>query len=184
MSVQIYKPNKNNSGCGFSFSMGYDKNNKEPIVFVSAILQYSWDSKSSRGTFMGNKEDAEKNITVKLNEFECGSIISAIKSRHEWNTFHQTSDTKTTIKFSPWDKEASIKSYDSKTKEYKTKKQIVPAFGLSISRANGNTFKMPLEPGELECLSSFLDLVLQKIYSHRINKITQSFNEDIEPFDD
>ena len=45
MSVQIYKPNKSNSGCGFSFSMGYDKNNKEPVVFVSAILQHSWDSR-------------------------------------------------------------------------------------------------------------------------------------------
>lgn len=184
MSIQIYKPNKSNSGCGFSFTMGHDKNSKEPVVFISAILQHSWDAKNHRGTFMGSKDDPQKNISVKLNEFECGAIISSIKSRHEWNTFHQTTDTKTTIKFSPWDKESSIKQYDPQSKEYTTKKQIVPAFGLSISRSKGNTFKMPLEPGELECLSNFLNVVLTRIYDYRINKITQNSSNDIEPFDD
>ena len=105
---------------------------------------------------MGSKDDPNKNITVKLNEFECGSIISAIKSRHEWNTFHQTSDTKTTIKFSPWDKEASIKTYDPKTKEYKSKKQIVPAFGLSISGPVGIHLKCHSNPESLNAYLLFL----------------------------
>ena len=33
MSLQIYKPNKSNTGSAFSFSMGYDKKTNEPTLF-------------------------------------------------------------------------------------------------------------------------------------------------------
>lgn len=183
MSLQIYKPNKNNNGCGFSFSCGQDKNSKETFVFISAILQHSWDEKNKRGTFIGSKDDPSKNITIKLNEFECGAILSAIKNRHEWNTFHKTSDSQTSIKFSPWDKKENIKTYDPSTKDFKTKSQTVPAFGLNISRPKGNSFKVPLEPGELECISSFLNTVLDSIYKKRISKLLNNHSYT-EPFDD
>ena len=36
---------------------------------------------------------------------------------------------------------------------------------------NGNlTFKISIEPGEAECLSSFLETVLGRIYKHRITR--------------
>ncbi len=78
MSIQIYKPNKNNTGFGFSFSAGVDKKTNEPVLFVNAISQYSWNNGS--GTFQGNSNNPDKTITVKFNEFECGAIINSIKN--------------------------------------------------------------------------------------------------------
>jgi hypothetical protein len=177
MSLQLYKPNKYNTGFGFSFSMGYDKTSGEPILFVSAIMQHSWDDKSRRGTFLANKEDPEKNITLKFNEFECGAIVNAVKNRFAYDTFHQFDGNKTTIKFTPWDKESKVSKFDPKTKKYTEEPQILPAFGLTIIKNGGSTFKCSLEPGEAECLSNFLQVILNKIYEFRINKNKESFSK-------
>ena len=72
MSIQIYKPNKSNTGFAFNFSMGVDKRSLEPVLFVSAIAQHSWDSKKRIGSFSESKNNPEKNINLKFNEFECG----------------------------------------------------------------------------------------------------------------
>ena len=177
MSLQLYKPNKYNSGFGFSFSMGHDKNSGEPILFVSAIMQYSWDDKARRGTFIKNKEDPEKNITLKFNEFECGSIINAVKNRFAYDTFHQFEGKKTTIKFTPWDKESKVSKFDAKTKSYKEEIQILPNFGLTIIKNGSSTFKCSLEAGEAECLSRFLETILTRIYNFRIEKNIESFSK-------
>jgi len=175
MSIQIYKPNKNNTGFGFSFSIGRDKKSGEPVLFTNAIAQYSWNNGS--GTFQGNSSNPEKTVTVKFNEFECGAIISAITNRYEWATFHKSGDSKTTIKLTPWDKVATIKSYDSKTKDFVESKQTIPAFGFTISKSGGTSFKLSLEPGECTCIVTFLKGLLDRIYRHRFDK---SYTE---PFD-
>ena len=108
MSLQIYKPNKSNTGFAFSFYMGEDRKNKLPILFLNAIAQYSWDDKKRIGSFSGNKDNPDKNLSIKFNEFEVGSIISAIKNRFEWNTYHAFEENKTQIKLSPWDKPIKI----------------------------------------------------------------------------
>ena len=78
MSLQIYKPNKSNTGFAFSFYMGEDRKTKLPILFLNAIAQHSWDDKIRIGSFSGNKENPEKNLSIKFNEFEVGASISAI----------------------------------------------------------------------------------------------------------
>lgn len=175
MSIQIYKPNKNNSGFGFSFSVGNDKKSGEPVLFVNGIAQYSWNNGS--GTFQGNSNNPEKTVTVKFNEFECGAIINSMKNRYEWSTFHKSATNQTTIKLTPWDKQSKIKTYNAKTKEFQETQQTIPAFGFTISKSGGTTFKLSLEPGEAECISSFLQMLLLKIYNHRFKK---SYTE---PFD-
>ena len=100
MSIQIYKPNKNNNGFAFSFYMGENQRDGTPSLFINAIAQHSWDSNKKIGSFSGSKEDPTKNISIKFNEFECGSIISAIDNRYEWNTYHAYEDNKTQIKLS------------------------------------------------------------------------------------
>lgn len=181
MSIQIYKPNKSNSGFGFSFSLGIDKKSGEPVLFVNGIAQYSWSNGS--GTFQGNSNDPKKTVTVKFNEFECGAIINCLQRRYEWSTFHKSGENKTTIKFTPWDKYSTIKSYNASSKEYEETKQKVPAFGMNISKSGGNTFKLSLEPGECECLVTFLRLLIEKIYEHRLSKssYTKIQNSNIEP---
>ena len=48
---------------------------------------------------------------------------------------------------------------------------------------NGNqTFKISLDPGECECIVRFLELLLGKLYTHRINKAVKN-SKTIEPFD-
>lgn len=167
MSIQIYKPNKSNNGFAFNFSIGIDKRSKEPVLYVSAIAQHSWDEKKRLGSFTENKDNPDKNINLKFNEFECGSIIDAIERRYEYSTFHHFEDNKTTIKFSPWDKQTKSTKFNPKTKKYDEYQFISPCFGLSITKNGNNTFKIPLEAGECYCLKEYIKSILGKIYSIR-----------------
>ena len=169
MSTSIYKPNSKNTGCAFSFRYGVQKDG-EPCLFVNAIKQFSWNESSKTGSFSGNSDDPSKNLSIKFNEFECGSIINALSDRYEYNTFHNFEDNKTTIKFSPWDKQVKVSSLNPQTKKFEEKKQIVPAFGISITRNGSDTFKIPLEPGEVEVVKELVKNIITRIINFRIKK--------------
>ena len=51
MSLQIYKPNAKNAGCACSFRFGTDMKTQEPVVFINAIQQHSWDENKKIGSF-------------------------------------------------------------------------------------------------------------------------------------
>ena len=153
MSLTLYKPNSKNSGCAFSFRLGINKN-KEPTIYVSAIQQFSWDSSRKTGNFSGNREDPDKNINVKFNEFEIGGILSAFKHRHEYSTFHAFDDNKTSIKLTPWDKPNKDGGK-------------LPAFGIVLSRNGNQVFRLPLEPGEVEAIAHFFKSFFSELFSHR-----------------
>jgi len=167
MSIQIYKPNKSNNGFAFNFSMGLERKNNEPVLYVSAIAQHSWDEKKKIGSFTANKENPEKNLNLKFNEFECGSIIDAIERRYEYSTFHKYEDNKTTIKFTPWDKNTKSSKFNPSTKQYEDYNYISPCFGLSITKNGNNTFKIPLEPGESYCIKEYIKSIIHEIYKKR-----------------
>ena len=167
MSIQIYKPNKSNTGFAFSFYMGENKKDGSPSLFINAIAQHSWDSKKNIGSFSGSKEDPNKNISIKFNEFECGSIINAINNRYEWNTYHAYEENKTQIRLSPWDKQVNITKINSKTKEPYQDTVTIPAFGLSLTRNGNQVFKIPLEPGEAECIKVLCSSILYKVCEKR-----------------
>ena len=159
--IQIYKPNKSNTGCAMNVQIGRAGKKRELAVFIQSILQFSWDDSKKTGSFSGNREDKDKNITFKLTEAECGSIISAIKARHEFSAFHSHENNKTTIKLTPWDKE--IKSKGPKGDYSYTQ----PAFGLTLVRNGNQTFKVPLECGEARNIAALLEMFLQKLYQER-----------------
>tara|TARA_Y100001973_G_C5106692_1_gene285513 strand:- start:367 stop:900 length:534 start_codon:yes stop_codon:yes gene_type:complete len=169
MSISIYKPNSKNTGCAFSFRYGVQRDG-EPCLFLNAIQQHSWNNDSKTGSFSANSSDPSKNLKIKFNEFECGSILSAFKRRYEYNTFHTYEENKTTIKISPWDKEIKISSLNHSTKKIEEKKQKIPAFGISITRNGTDNFKISLEPGEVEVVSEFMRSILSKITEFRISK--------------
>ena len=79
-------------------------------------------------------------------------------------------NNKTVIKFTPWDKQSKISKFDAASKTYKETTETIPAFGMTIIKNGNLTFKISIEPGEAECLSSFLSTVLGKIYKHRITR--------------
>jgi len=162
MSLQIYKPNKSNTGFAFSFYIGEDRKTKSPILFLNAIAQHSWDQGKRLGSFSGNKENPDKNLSIKFNEFEVGSIISAIKNRFEWSTYHSFEDNKTQIRLTPWDKPVKTTKINQKTKESYEETQEIPAFGLTVTRNGSQTFRIALEPGESECLKELCKFLLFK----------------------
>jgi len=168
MSIQIYKPNKSNTGFAFSFYIAENQKNQNPTLFLNAIAQHSWDSKKRIGSFSGSKSDPEKNISIKFNEFECGAIISAISRRFEWSTYHAFEDNKTQIRLTPWDKQVKSTKINQQTKEAYETTTEVPAFGLSITRNGNQTFKIPLEPGESECIKILCETVIRKICEKNI----------------
>tara|TARA_B100001093_G_C26832971_1_gene1016989 strand:+ start:1002 stop:1556 length:555 start_codon:yes stop_codon:yes gene_type:complete len=168
--LSIYKPNKSNTGCAFQFQIGRDKKNEEHILFISAILQSGWDQKTRVGSFKGNAGNPEKSINVKLGEFELGAIKSSIKNRQPYSTFHQHESNQTTIRFTPWDKPSKISILNPKTKKLEEQSLVLPAFGLTITRHGNNSFRIGLEPGEVEALNALIDFYFSKLYDQRLRK--------------
>jgi len=160
MSISLYKPNSKNTGCAFNFSIGNNKK-KEPVVYVNAIQQYSWDDSKKTANFSGNASDPDKKINLKFTEFEIGGVISAFKNRNEFSSFHAYEDNKTSIKCVPWDKKTKIKNGDEE------KWVMLPAFGITFTRNGSQTFRIPLEPGEVENLLVFFEYFLNCLYAHR-----------------
>ena len=146
MSISIYKPNSKNTGSGFSFQIGTSKN-QEPALFIKSILQSDWDDKAKQGSFKGNLDNPDKNITVKFSEYEVGHMIHAMKTRSTYTTFHAYEQDKTNIKFMPWDKKAK-KSVKSKSGEWTSEWVEVDAFSISFVRNGNQNFVIGLEPGE------------------------------------
>ena len=134
--ISIYKPNKKNEGCACSFYMGRDGN-----IYMNSIQQFSWNEEKRTGSFSENAKNKDKSISVKINEFEAGGIISAIDHFGEFSAFHSYEDNKTQISFKAWEK-----NDDKKTK----------AFGLSITRNTTDKFKLPIEQGEAQVIKYFL----------------------------
>jgi hypothetical protein len=160
MSISLYKPNSKNTGCAFNFKIGVNKS-KEPVIYVSAIQQYSWDDSKKTGNFSGNGSDPDKKINLKFTEFEIGGIISAFKNRNEFSTFHAFEENKTSIKCTPWDKKSKVKQGDKETWV------TIPAFGINVTRNGNQIFRIPIEPGEVENLMEFLKFYLSELYKHR-----------------
>ena len=177
MSLSFYKPNSKNTGCGFSFQAGIDNKSKEPALYVKSIKQHSWDSTKKQGYFSKNSGDPEKNIIVKFNEFECGEIISSIRNRREYSTFHSFGEDKTVIKLSLWDKKSkkSIKNPD--TNEWEDKWEVLPAFSISFTRNGNQMFGIGIEPGEAEVISEYLKFFLLKLMNHRFDKQQENFQK-------
>jgi len=165
MSFHIYKPNSKNTGCAFNFYLTKNKNGNEPVFLIGAIKQFSWNDKTKTGSFEKNKGNPEKVINVKFTEFEAGEMLSCLRRRYEWSTIHRFEDNQTTISLSPWDKEKKV--FDKVKKEQKFIK--IPAFGILLSRNGAETFRIPLEPGEVERLISFLTNYLKQLDDIRYN---------------
>ena len=175
MSVVLYKPNSKNAGAAFTFSSGVNQKNGEPTFYISAVAQHSWNDERKIGSFSGNAGDPEKTINVKLSEFECGEFLSAFGHRYDYSTFHSFDGNSTTIKLSPWDKPVKVSKYDPESKGFKESQIKVPAFGITIARGKGHSFKIALDPGEVEFLSEFIREFMSVLIRFRIVKQKEAF---------
>jgi len=158
MKFTLYKPNSKNTGSAFSFEIGKSRNG-EPSLYVSMIQQYGWNDSTKNGSFKENSKDPTKSASIKLSVIEAGEFLSSFKTRIPYVAFHKSKQDTTIIKLTPWDKTKKIKEQNEE------KTYISPAFGLNVSRNSNQTFRLPLEAGEVEALSQLL-----------INYITSSFS--------
>jgi hypothetical protein len=151
MIIQYYKPNSSNTGCAFGFQLGTSNKSKEPVVFMTAIQQFSWNEKTKNGSFSENFKNPEKSISLKFNENEIGGFIYAIEQYSEFSAFHTYEENKTAISFKPY-----------------TKKNGQKAFSFSVTRNSANKFGIGLEMSEAYSLAQFFKFALNQIYSFRI----------------
>ena len=158
MNVAIYKPNAKKTGHAFNFQIATKKGG---TFYVNDIQHHSWNEKTKTGSFVQNREDPDKNISFKLNEFELGEILSAFEGRYAWNAFHSFNDNKTIIKLAPWDKKRTIKTKDG------DESLTVPAFGFSVTRNGNQNFRLPLEPGEVEALKRLIYKYFDVLFQNR-----------------
>jgi hypothetical protein len=148
--IALYKPNSRNSGCAFSFNLGQTGKNKEPCVYMNAVMQHSWNEKTKNGSFSENAKSPEKTIIVKLNEFELGGLILAIENNTDYNAFHTYDDNKTSIQFKPYVKQNGAK-----------------AFSLSITKNSALKFGIGIELGEACAIREFFRYVLNRVFDAR-----------------
>ncbi len=150
MKYTLYKPNSKNTGSAFSFELGKSKNG-DTVLYVSMIQQYAWNDITKNGSFKENAKNPEKSASIKLSAIEAGEFLSSFKTRIPYVAFHKSKEDTTIIKLTPWDKVKKVKEQDGE-KSYTT-----PAFGLNVSRNSNQTFRLPLEAGEIEVLAKFLE---------------------------
>jgi hypothetical protein len=150
MKFTLYKPNAKNTGSAFTFDCTKDRKGK-PVLFVSMILQHSWNNERKTGSFKENAKNPDKSTTIKLTEIEAGEFISSMKTRIPFLGFHKTEEKTTIIKFTPWDKNRVIKNKDGE-ETFKS-----PAWGLTVTKNSSQFFKLPIEAGEAECLAVLLE---------------------------
>ena len=150
MKFTLYKPNAKNTGSAFTFDCTKDRNGN-PVLFVSMILQHSWNNDRKTGSFKENAKNPDKSTTIKLTDIEAGEFLSSMKTRIPFVGFHKTEEKTTIIKFTPWDKNRIIKNKDGQ-ETFKS-----PAWGLTVTKNSSQFFKLPIEAGEAECLSVLLE---------------------------
>jgi hypothetical protein len=146
----LYKPNSKNGGCAFSFSVGATGKDRIACVYINAIHQFSWNEKTRTGSFAENMKNPEKNLSVKLNEFELGGFINAIEAYTDFKAFHTFEENKTTINFGPY-----------------TKKDGAKAFSLTVTKNSAAKFGIGIELSEAQVLKQFCIHALNKIFESR-----------------
>lgn len=146
MSLQYttYKPNSKITGAAFGWSLSQQRD----CVFLNSILQSGWNEQTKKGSFLGNKEDKDKNLSCKFNMDELGGMLNALKTYSTWDQFHDFNDNKTKFKLAVWDRSSMNKPN---------------AMGFSVVRNGAAKFSTFYEPGEIECLKIFLTEAIKEI---------------------
>lgn len=121
--IQLYHPNKSNSGYAASFNVSEDSS----CVYATLIRQFGWDAVKGNGTFKGNKDSIDNRVNIKLSFVEVSAILDTIDRKRVFSAYHDADKPKQ-IKFDVWvDKNSgndrgftfSINVSDKQNSEYK-----------------------------------------------------------------
>ena len=93
------------------------------------------------------------------------------KHRNSFLSYHSYDQSKTAIKFVPWDKKTKIKNGE------KEERVTLPAFGITFTRNGNQNFRISVEPGEVENLLEFFRYFLSLLNEHRHKKSLEKLEE-------
>jgi len=163
--IQFYKPNQSNRGFAFSFNLSKQKG--KFCFFINTIQQATWNNETKTGTFLGNKGNEEKHISVKLSPIEAAGIAALIDRTYvrndgnypyTWSAYHSSSDAMGS------DNKTILSFYAYNNKNLKKtiiagKEQLKPVinYSLSITRNSTNKFFISFSFDEGWRLKYFLE---------------------------
>lgn len=155
MSVQIYHPNKNNTGFACSFS----QSDKDKTIFATLIKQSSWDLNKKIGIFKDSKNDPKKNVNIKLELTEVAGILDCIDRNRPLSTMHDGEKHIKSIQFSPW---------MNKVPEGEKPTQKGYSFSITVTdkedSTSKNSFYIGLTFPEARLIREFLIFSLRKTF--------------------
>lgn len=160
MQVQLFKPNSKSTGAAAKFQIS-QKAGMEPLFFINAIQQFSWDEAARTGSFKENQKDPKKNIALKFNELELGEMIHTFKTGLPYSTFHKGKNSNTGISLIP---------YDRLINQGKKTEATVKNFGYTFIRDGSDIFKLSVAPGEAIRLSALFYKFFDVLDSYRQEK--------------
>ncbi len=156
--VKIFKPNPKSTGSVTTFNIGPSEKGGdlkgELSVYISCLLQASWDAAKKRPSFKENSKLPDKNLRMKLNEFEIGGIIDALMTKSEFKGYHTHSGRSGQVQFS---------FMPSSTPE-----GVFQGFYLSMLRDGKQKFGCTINRGEARRLLAFFDYYFKQLDSNRM----------------
>lgn len=155
--VKIFKPNPKSTGSVTTFNIGPSEKGGdlkgEVSVYISCLLQASWNAQTKRPSFKENAKNPAKNLRLKLSEFEVGGIIDALVTKTEFKGYHTHSGRSGQVQFS---------FTPSSTAE-----GVFQGFYLSMLRDGKEKFGCTINRAEIRRLLAFFDFYFKQLDSNR-----------------
>lgn len=96
--IQLYHPNKSNTGSAASFWFS----ERDNVVYATILKQSGWDDKSRNGTFKASMADPLKKTNIKFSFVEVCGILDSIERNRSFSSYHDNEDFSKSIKFEPY----------------------------------------------------------------------------------
>lgn len=154
--VKLYKGNSRSTGSVTTFNIGpADKDGDikgEIAVYISTLLQASWNELTKKPSFKENAKNPAKQLRLKINEFEVGNLVNAIKRRVEFKGYHTHAGRQGQVQF----------SFTPSVKD-----GVFQGFFYSALRDGKEKFSTPITAGEAERLLAFFDFYFKNLDGNR-----------------
>lgn len=151
--ISIYKPNSKNTGHSMSVSFspmelsekgGRTVSSKDACFFITMVKQSSWNQEKRIGSFKQDMKDPAKATTVKIDIFEAGGIINSFERMQNFDVFHSTPSSNSSISLTVND--VKVVKPNGQTK----------FFYFSIGKGSDLKFSIPLSMEEAVVVRDFL----------------------------
>lgn len=161
--IQIYKPNRNNSG----IATGFQASDRDRSLYVSFIRQYSWNAQTQKGSFMENRKKPGFSTLLKFSQVEVAAILDALEQNSGWKTIHVAPNRSTQIILAPGD-------------------QAHPGFTFTVNQTEKSdgqkaSFFLPLNFGEARLIREYLLHYLHKSFGIKEQSVAQAPTPEAQP---